>query len=171
MHETAYQNCQTFYDKYCKGVVNESSIVVDFGSYDVNGTLKPIFKDCKYIGLDMAEGPNVDIVCNVNEGVPLEDNYADVVVSSSCFEHDMFFWESFLEMCRVVKPGGFIYINVPSATGYHAFPIDCWRFYYDAWIALEAYGLKKGYNIKLLERYIDQQCGNHNSVGIYQKTT
>jgi ubiquinone/menaquinone biosynthesis C-methylase UbiE len=168
VHETAYNNCQNFYNKYLKDIITDSSLVLDFGSCDVNGSLKPIFNACKYIGLDAANGPNVDIVCNANN-VPFKNDSVEVVVSSSCFEHDMFFWESFLEMCRVCKPQGYIYINVPSAACYHPYPIDCWRFYLDSWLALQAYSIRKGYNIELLERYIDQSYADRDCVGIFKK--
>jgi len=35
---------------------------LDVGSFDVNGSLKDLFDD--YTGIDMREGPNVDIVAN-----------------------------------------------------------------------------------------------------------
>jgi hypothetical protein len=169
MHPTAYSNCTQFFKKYCQNS-NKDTLVVDVGSYDVNGNLKPIFESCKYLGLDMDSGPNVDLVCNGND-LLLKDGCADIVVSSSCFEHDICFWETFLEMCRIVKANGFIYINAPTATPYHAYPVDCWRFYLDSWPALEKYAIRKGYNIKLIEHYIDNtpQCEHKNSVGIFKK--
>jgi SAM-dependent methyltransferase len=167
MHPTAYKNCVMFFTTHCKDFSNES-LVIDFGSYDVNGTLKPIFKDFKYIGLDMSAGPNVDIVCN-NSEVPLENESADIVVSSSSFEHDDCFWETFLEMLRILKPNGLLYINAPSEGVYHGYPGDCWRFYADSWKALEKYGNRKGYNNYLVETYIDQGCNWKNSVGIFRK--
>lgn len=167
MHQTAYENAQKFYSKYCKHLISES-IVVDFGSYDVNGTLRPIFQTHRYIGIDMCAGPNVDIVCD-NKNVTLENNYADIIVSSSCFEHDEMFWLSFLEMCRVVKQGGLIYINVPSRAPYHAYPVDCWRFYIDSWKALEKWANYSKYNITLLESYIDKRDIGMDSVGIFIK--
>ena len=122
MHISAYKNCTSFYNDFCKQST-EKLKVVDFGSYDVNGCLKPIFKDHNYIGIDMAEGPNVDIVCT-NDTTPFEDQSIDIILSSSSFEHDDFFWMTFLEMCRILKPGGLIYINAPSTGPYHAHPGD-----------------------------------------------
>lgn len=172
MHDTALKNASTFYNKYCAQDIG-NKIVLDIGSYDVNGTLKPIFKQAKqYIGLDQASGPNVDIVGSSHE-IPLPDNHVDIIVSSSCFEHDTMFWITFKEMCRLIKPNGFIYINAPSNGPYHAHPVDNWRFYADAWKALEEWALYSKFNIKLIESYIDNKlssCGNwHDSVGIYTK--
>lgn len=167
MHLSAYRNCIKFYEEFCK-YSSEKLKVIDFGSYDVNGSLKPIFKDHNYIGIDMSEGPNVDIVCT-NDKTPFEDNSVDIVVSSSNFEHDDFFWMTFLEMCRIVKPGGLIYINAPSSGPYHAHPGDSWRFYADSWKALAKWAIKNNYNIEILRSYIDKSEIWCDSVGIFKK--
>jgi predicted SAM-dependent methyltransferase len=167
MHISAYKNCSSFYEEYCKKSV-EKLKVVDFGSYDVNGCLKPIFKEHNYIGIDMAEGPNVDIVCT-NDNTPFENDSIDVILSSSSFEHDDLFWMTFLEMCRITKPGGLIYINAPSAGPYHGYPGDNWRFYADSWKALAKWADKNDYKVEVLKSYIDkseQWCDN---VGIFRK--
>ena len=39
-------------------------------------------------------------------------------------------------MTRIIKPGGFIYINAPTNGPYHCYPGDNWRFYSDAGQAL-----------------------------------
>lgn len=167
MHDSAFRNCGYFYDNFCKQT-NIKLKVVDFGSYDVNGSLKPIFKDHEYIGIDMNSGPNVDIVCT-SDNTPFEDNSVDVIVSSSNFEHDDCFWMTFLEMCRIVKPGGLIYINAPSAGPYHGFPGDNWRFYADSWKSLAKWGNRNKYNIDLLKSYIDKSDMWQDSVGIFRK--
>jgi hypothetical protein len=40
---------------------------LDVGSYDINGSYRDIFieKKYEYYGLDMIEGPNVDIILNI----------------------------------------------------------------------------------------------------------
>lgn len=173
MHNTALINAQKFYTKYCIKNIDKK-IVVDIGSYDVNGTLKPIFTKAKqYIGIDQQSGPNVDIVCS-SHNIPLEDNYTDIIISSSCFEHDNMFWITFLEMCRIVKPEGYIYINAPSNGPYHAYPVDNWRFYLDSWTALKEWAEYNLYNIELIESYIDKETSScrakwQDSVGIFQK--
>lgn len=168
MHSTAEKNAKLFYQNYLKGNV-EGKNIIDFGSLDVNGCLKPFFKGANYIGIDQEKGPNVDLVCS-NDNIPFKDNYFDVVLSSSCLEHDECFWMTFLEMCRVLKPGGFIYINTPSSGYYHSYPVDCWRFYPDSYKALEKWGNKMGYKISLLESYIDEEDTNwKDSIGIYTK--
>jgi len=170
MHPTAYDNCVKFVNDFCKLIDSSSTHVVEFGSYNVNGTLKPIFKNCKYTGIDMASGPNVDIVCN-GDSTPFENESIDVIVSSSNFEHDDCFWMTFLEMCRILKPSGFIYINAPSAGPHHGYPGDCWRFYADSWKGLEKWAVKNNYSIKLVHSYIDHRDTWKDSVGIFKKST
>jgi len=176
MHYSAYLNAEKFYNKYCSdNIINKK--ILDVGSYDVNGTMKPIFKKGQYIGLDMEEGPNVDIV-GVSHNIPFEKDEFDIVISSSCFEHDDMFWISFQEMCRVLKPGGYMYIQAPSNGPYHGWPGDNWRFYIDSWKALEKWGKKLGYDIELIEHYIDETTPHHpsegfrlwnDSIGIFRK--
>jgi hypothetical protein len=171
MHDTAYKNAEAFYIKYCESNNIEQKVVLDVGSYDVNGTLKPIFHKAKeYIGLDQASGPNVDLV-GTSHKIPMPDSSVDIIVCSSCFEHDPMFWISFLEMCRVLNDRGVMYINAPSNGPYHSHPVDNWRFYADSWRALEQWGNYSGYNITMLDSYIDKNvssCGLWNdSVGIF----
>lgn len=172
MHDTAFSNASAFYREYCADNIKNKT-VLDVGSYDVNGTLKPIFSLAKkYIGLDQISGPNVDLVGS-SHSIPINDNSIDIVVSSSCFEHDTMFWITFNEMCRVLKADGLLYINAPSNGPYHAHPVDNWRFYLDSWKALESWGILSGFNITLLHSYVDTKtssCGSWNdSVGIYRK--
>jgi SAM-dependent methyltransferase len=176
MHHSAYVNAEKFYHKYCEDNI-ENKKILDVGSYDVNGTMKPIFQKGEYIGLDMEQGPNVDIV-GVSHKIPFEKDEFDIVISSSCFEHDDMFWISFQEMCRVLKPGGYMYVQAPSNGPYHGWPGDNWRFYIDSWKALEKWGKKLGYDIELVEHYIDETTPTppsegprfwNDSIGIYRK--
>jgi cephalosporin hydroxylase len=176
MHYSAYVNAQKFYEKYCYENIQNKKIL-DVGSYDVNGTMKPIFEQGQYIGLDMEKGPNVDVVGKSHE-IPFIDNFFDIVISSSCFEHDDMFWVSFKEMCRVLKPSGYMYIQAPQNGPYHGWPGDNWRFYADSWRALEKWGKSLGYEVELVESYIDEKTpspeyeGNriwNDSIGIYRK--
>ncbi len=160
MHASAYRLCEFFAAEYLGSTVGR---VLDVGSCDVNGTLKPIFLGWDYVGLDIAEGPNVDIVAS-NQGWPLTDSSFDVAVSSSCFEHDPRFWITFKEMARVVRSGGWVYICAPSQGPYHGHPGDCWRFYKDAWQALA----DSTEGVELLSSRVYDNEPWHDSVGIYK---
>ena len=134
MHDTSLASGELFADAYCDG----NMVVVDLGGSDYNGSLRQFFerKNVKYICVDIAPAPSVDIVITPGEKLPIETGTVDLVVSTSCFEHDPCFWITFKEMCRVTKLGGHIYVNAPSKGPYHKYPGDNWRFYADAGQAL-----------------------------------
>jgi hypothetical protein len=77
--------------------------------------------------LDMAPGNGVDLVITPGEPFPIADDSVDVAVTSSAFEHDACFWETFLDLMRVLKPGGLLYVNAPSNYAFHRYQVDCWR--------------------------------------------
>lgn len=134
MHDTALISGKFFAEKY--GSLDK--IVLDIGGLNVNGSLRPFFESLgmKYICLDIEEHSSVDIVIKPGEKLPFDTGSIDLIVSTSCFEHDPCFWVTFKEMTRIVKLDGFIYVNVPSNGPYHCYPGDNWRFYSDAGQAL-----------------------------------
>lgn len=159
MHPTSLKYAKLFFNSYLKNIQNP--IIVDIGSQNVNGSLREVAPaNFTYVGLDFAQGNGVDIVLEDPYTFPIEDNYADAVVTSSCFEHSQFFWLTFLEALRILKPGGILYINAPSNGAYHRFPTDNWRFYPDAGIALNEWANRSGYNSMLMESFIGWQEGD-----------
>ena len=108
MHYTAFEHFKIFYQQYLK---SKRLKVLDYGSFSVNGDLKKIIiQKHDYVGLDIEKGPNVDIIMKDPYKIPLKDSSADVVISSSCFEHVEHFWLSFNEIIRVLKPSGLFYL-------------------------------------------------------------
>jgi SAM-dependent methyltransferase len=158
MHQTAMKNAQAFVDAYVKhlGAVT----VVEIGSQDVNGSIRECFgSKVTYIGVDFADAKGVDVVLDDPYVLPFEAGSVDVIVSSSCFEHSEFFWLTFQEMMRVLKPGGLCYLNVPSNGPYHGYPVDCWRFYPDSGKALAGWATRQGLATALLESFTTAQNG------------
>ena len=102
---------------------------LDVGSYDVNGTYRPMVveKGWQYTGLDMAAGPNVDVVTADPYRFPLEDGTFDVVLSGSTMEHVEAIWRWVPELVRVLKPGGLLAIVTHWQFPEHRYPVDCWR--------------------------------------------
>jgi len=153
MHDTAMMYGKCFFETYLKDA--KDLVIVDIGAQDVNGSLRSVApKDNQYIGLDFVKGKGVDIILTDSYQLPLETGSVDVIVSSSCLEHSEFFWLSFNEMLRVLKPSGVLYINAPSNGAYHRYPVDCWRFYPDSGVALQNWGNRSGYDCALLESFI-----------------
>jgi ubiquinone/menaquinone biosynthesis C-methylase UbiE len=168
MHKTALDNAQKFFDRYGKELTHGR--VVDVGSQDINGSLRQVCPGkYTYTGIDFVPGKNVEIVLEDPYKWPLPDNHADIVVSSSCFEHSQFFWMTFLEMVRITKKHGYIYWCAPSKGKVHKHPYDCWRFYPDAGEALAEWANAADKPVTLLDSYTDsgQEWGDY--VAIYRK--
>jgi SAM-dependent methyltransferase len=168
MHKSALDNAKRFFRDHGKEF--QSGRVVDIGSQDINGSLKEATPSrFVYIGVDYAPGKNVEIILEDPYLFPLADNYCEITVSSSVFEHSEFFWMTFLEMVRITKPGGYIYINAPSKGKVHRHPVDCWRFYPDAGKALANWATATKKPVTLLDSYTDpgQEWGDY--VAIYRK--
>lgn len=156
MHQSAMANGQLFFHTYLGA--GRPATVLDIGAQDVNGSLRQVAPPgvC-YLGLDFVAGPGVDIVLDDPYRLPFEDGSADVVVSSSCFEHIELFWLMFNEILRVLKPDGLFYLNAPSNGDFHRYPVDCWRFYPDAGQALVRWAERSGFTPALLESFIAYQ--------------
>lgn len=134
MHATAIKSGSFFAQSY--GGIGK--VVIDIGGQDVNGSLRVFFENLgmKYICVDIEPHKSVDIVVKPGDKLPFENSSIDIIVSTSCFEHDPCFWITFKEMTRITKLGGFIYVNAPTNGPYHCHPGDNWRFYSDAGQAL-----------------------------------
>lgn len=158
MHTSALLAGKLFFEIYWR---REFQRVLDVGSQDVNGTLRSVKPEgAIYLGVDMAPGVGVDVVLKDPHQLPLADGSFDVVVSTSCLEHDPLFWLSVAEMFRVVKPGGFVYINAPSNGIYHGYPFDHWRFYPDAAQALVRWSTKLSTPVQLVESFVGEKVGD-----------
>jgi len=78
--------------------------VLDAGSLDINWNNRYLFEDCNYIGIDVWEWNNVDIVCSANEYIP-EWDLIDVVISTEMLEHNKFWKESLINLYSILKSG------------------------------------------------------------------
>lgn len=132
MHESSFLEMKQFKDKYLDK--NMELNILDIGSYDSN--IKPfnyglLFNENNwhYNGMDIRNGPNVDIVVsNIYDWIEIDNNSFDVVISGQAFEHMEFFWKAILEIERILKPEGLCCIIAPSTGPIHRNPYDCFRF-------------------------------------------
>jgi len=152
VHDTAREHARLFFELYWQPGFTD---VIELGSQDVNGSLREVCPaEARYVGVDTGAGKGVDVIVAAGDPLPYADASFDVAVTSSTFEHDVMFWESFLELVRVLRPGGLLYLNAPSNFAFHRYPLDCWRFYPDAGLALVRWALKKGLAVELMESFV-----------------
>jgi len=104
MHWEAYQ-----FVAVIKGILPKSFIskrVLEVGSYFVNDSIRTLFNGCQYTGLDLTDGPGVDIITSGHE---FQAKCAfDVVISCECLEHNPFYLKTFFNMVDNTALGGLV---------------------------------------------------------------
>ncbi len=87
--------------------------VLEIGSYDVNGTIRSLFAgSAEYVGVDLTEGPGVDVVSLGHEYT--SDTLFDAAISGECFEHDPHWVDSLTNMIKLTRPGGLVAFSCAS---------------------------------------------------------
>jgi SAM-dependent methyltransferase len=171
MHATSEQNAHRFFNTYVYQN-KEPLTILEIGSYIGGFNIRSLNPDnSKYVGVDLREGPGVDVILTDPYVLPFEDNTFDYAISSSCFEHIDFFWLSYLEIMRVLKPSGVLYLNAPSTGDFHRFPIDSWRFFPDSGHSLVKWSKRNGHDTVLLEQYTSNKDSDiwADYVGVFLK--
>jgi SAM-dependent methyltransferase len=105
--------------------------LLEIGSRNVSGVVwRDAFQPTvAYTGLDIHEGDNVDVVGDIHSlSTQLPDKQYDAVFSVSVFEHLAIPWKAILEINKVMKPGGLLYISTHPAIPPHELPWDFWRY-------------------------------------------
>ncbi len=147
MHKTSFMKAEAFCKTYIakhKNADGSPVRILDVGS-KVYGDHKSYGdalsgENVEYVGLDLEAGDNVDLVPkNMFLWNEIEDETFDFCVSGQTFEHNPFFWITFAEMARILKPGGMLFVIAPGRGAVHRYPVDCWRYYPDAWQSLCTY--------------------------------
>jgi|WetSurMetagenome_2_1015567.scaffolds.fasta_scaffold03467_4 SAM-dependent methyltransferase len=81
--------------------------VLEVGSLDIYGSVRPLFRNCSYLGIDIGPGPGVDLVCQGQDYAGPDGSF-DTVISCECMEHNPYWRETFQNMVRLCKPGGLV---------------------------------------------------------------
>ena len=142
MHPSSFDKMAVFRRDYLESRLNEALVILDLDSQDINGSYRSLFNQSpwRYIGVDLSAGPNVDVVLrDPYDWRELSAASEDVVISGQTFEHTEFFWETMLQIARVLKTHGLCCILAPSSGPEHRYPLDCWRVYPDGLRAAAAW--------------------------------
>jgi hypothetical protein len=121
--------------------------LLEIGSRNRSGNVRKSLlpPHMSYVGMDIAEGGNVDIVGDAHQLSEIfPAGQFDAILSMSVFEHLIMPWKVALEMNRVMKPGALALITTHQTFPMHELPWDFWRFSDRAWRGLfnEATGFK-----------------------------
>lgn len=107
--------------------------ILEIGSYDVNGSIRSIIESLnplEYTGIDILEGPGVDLVCSAEKLLncfPVES--FDVVISTEMIEHVKDYKKAISNIKNICTKGGIILLTTRSyGFPYHPSPTDFWRF-------------------------------------------
>lgn len=89
-----------------RGPIDETSRVLEFGSKNINGSVRDLFAGCaSYLGIDIAAGPDVDLIADAAT-CEIEPGTWDVVVCAEVLEHTPDAAAIVANACRHLKPQG-----------------------------------------------------------------
>jgi len=142
MHNTSYQQAGEFVARYLDP--GAALRILDLGARSSNGSFRPLFvnepepfevrqdlwaafrerytpgKHWAYLGADVSDGENVDILMADPYEWEIEPNSFDVVVSGQCLEHvpDVRRWVE--QIAPLLKVGGLVFVIAPCGGDIHS---------------------------------------------------
>jgi SAM-dependent methyltransferase len=131
MHEKSLEIMSSLLDKAQLPFEHDRRLsVLDVGSYDVNGSLRPLIlkRGMSYIGLDIRPGKGVDVVSADPYYWPYANNIFDVVVCANMLHNCEHPWRLLPEMARVLRTGGLLAVVTIWQHAINEHPKDYWRF-------------------------------------------
>ncbi|MAW75284.1 MAG: methyltransferase type 11 [Candidatus Marinimicrobia bacterium] len=127
------------WENYLYKIGNKKGMrILEIGSREVTGKseAKKRFNNAEYIGFDYYEGENVDVVGDVHKlsSYFKKNEKFDLIYSSACFEHFAMPWVVAKEISKLLKIGGFIFIETHFSFSSHERP---WHFFQYSDMALK----------------------------------
>jgi hypothetical protein len=91
----------------------------------------------EYVGFDFHAGSNVDVVGDAHElSKHFPPQSFDAVFSIAVFEHLAMPWRVVLEVNKVLRMHGLVFVSTPQTWPIHEVPCDFWRFSRYGWPTL-----------------------------------
>jgi len=102
--------------------------ILDIGAG--KGPYKKFLECDKYVPLDVENrsGDPDTVIADLNEKIPLSDNYADCVICTEVLEHIKKPQQALREIHRVLKKGGLLVLTTPMVWPHHEVPNDFCRY-------------------------------------------
>jgi predicted SAM-dependent methyltransferase len=131
--------------------------VLELGSRNRSGVLrKGLIPDhLEYVGVDILQGENVDLVGDAHELSRLfPPESFDAVFATSVFEHLMMPWKVVIELNHILKQDGLVMLTSHQSWPLHEMPWDYWRFSDQAWYAL----FNSATGFEIIETALGERC-------------
>ena len=110
------ETTKQLFNKYARRLAERDAAKKGLMCVDLGGALQPV---PGYTIID--KRPEADIVADLDDGIPLPDNSVGVLNASHILEHLKDIQKSLSEIHRVLAPGGWAFIEVPSTDGRGAY--------------------------------------------------
>ena len=128
------------WQKHLYEIGNKSGMrVLEIGSREVTGesNARNQFAKAEYVGFDYYSGDNVDVVGDAHKlsSYFQQEEKFDIVYSTACFEHFAMPWLVAVEISKVLKVGGFVFVETHFSFSSHERP---WHFFQFSDMALKA---------------------------------
>lgn len=96
--------------------LGRDTVALDLGGVDINGTTRDLFPRARWTGLDIEDGPGVDVVADATTWTT--KRRFDIVTCTELLEHVRPWLCCITTAHRVLKRGGYLFITAAS-TGRH----------------------------------------------------
>lgn len=159
----------------------EGKRIIEVGSRDVNGSLRPLiesYRPNEYIGADITKGSGVDIICDIKDLISrFGEKSFDVIISTELLEHVKDWKLAIHNIKSVCRINGIILLTTRSyGFKYHGYPYDFWRYeiedmkciFQDCVIEKLEKDTEKGVLVKVIkpENFVEQDLSQYSLYSI-----
>lgn len=118
-----YSPADAFAKKFVRPLAGRT-LIVGSRVYEGREDRRGLYADA--VGVDMLDGPGVDLVANLEEPQPGLGLFAHIECWS-VLEHSRRPWKMAETLQSLMQPGATIHLSVPWVWRFHAYPDDYWR--------------------------------------------